>query len=108
MERLKPEFEHEDERRRLTQVFTAKTRQVNLYNAKRGAVLGDHYHEVTREFFLLTRGQLLYNDKDIFVAGQAFVVEPGENHKITCLTDVTLVSFLTEPFDPEKPDICKN
>ena len=104
---LKPEFEHKDKRRKLTQVFTAHTKQVNLYYAKRGSILGNHFHKETKEYFLVTRGVLRYNDSVSVLAGEAFVVHPLENHKLECLTDVTLVSFLTKPFDQEKPDLWK-
>jgi quercetin dioxygenase-like cupin family protein len=104
---LKPEFHHWDSRRTLTQVFTARTEQVNFYQAKRGAVLGDHFHKRTSEYFLVTRGLIRYNGDQYLGKGMAFVVHPGENHTIECITGVSLVSFLTEPYDPKDPDICK-
>jgi len=104
---LEPEFEHSDSRRTLTQLFTAPINQVNFYNAKKGAILGDHFHKETIEYFYVTKGTLLYNNERVINRGTTFVVEPQENHILECLTDVQLMTFLTKPFDKEKPDLWK-
>lgn len=104
---LEPEFCHKDNRRKLTQLFTKDIKQVNYYQAKRGASLGDHYHKETIEIFLITKGSLIYNDSKVFSKGDLFSVYPEENHKLECLTDVDLVSFLTRPYSKESTDIWK-
>jgi quercetin dioxygenase-like cupin family protein len=107
MELLKPEFTHTDSRRCLIQLLTSDIKQINAYQAKKGAVLGDHFHKDTTEYFLLCEGEISYNDSVSIPSGTLFVVKPGENHKITCLTDITLLTFLDIPFDKNKPDLHK-
>ena len=104
---LEPEFVDSDERRSLTQLFTKDIKQVNFYEAKKGAVLGNHYHKETEEIFLITRGSVLYNSDKMLFKGDCFIVYPMENHILKCMTDVDLVSFLTRPYSKESPDIWK-
>lgn len=103
---LEPEFKHTDSRRSITQLFTSNIAQVNVYDAKKGAVLGNHYHKETIEFFYIVRGSLIANDK-VLSKGSLFVVYPEEPHTIECLTDVSLMTFLSKPFDLENPDLWK-
>lgn len=105
MKKLESEFTHADKRRTLTQLFTAPVAQVNSYKAHRGSVLGDHYHKETTEYFYVVRGVIRYNKEKILTTGDIFVVEPPERHEIRCMTDVTLMSFLTKPFTKQEPDI---
>lgn len=104
MKLLMPEFEHKDVRRNLTQLFTAPIQQVNFYQARKNSVLGDHFHKETIEYFFITKGTIMYNQESILNKGSLFVVHPEENHKIECLTDVSLMSFLTKPYSAESPD----
>lgn len=108
MEILKTEFTHKDARRELSQLFTATTEQVNIYKAKKGAVLGDHFHKETKEYFYIIKGTVSYNDTIKFEKGNLFVVPPFENHMIRCLTPVTMMTFLTRPYEKDKSDIWTN
>ena len=102
---LEPEFVHQDNRRKLTQLITDDIKQVNVYHAQRGASLGDHFHKKTTEYFYLIKGSIIYNDNTLISRGTLFVVNPEERHKIECLTDVSFLSFLTKPYTKEDPDI---
>ena len=102
---LQPEFEHKDGRRLLQQLFTSDIKQVNYYRAKRGSILGNHFHKETVEYFLVTKGEVLYNENKLFHKGDCFVVNPQEIHTLDCLTDVDLVTFLTKPYTQKEPDI---
>ena len=95
-------------------------RELNFYDGKKGAVLGDHYHVATTEIFMVTKGSLRLlirtivskQKKDrmesfMFNKGDAFVVYPYEHHTIHCLTDVSLVTALDKPFNNLNPDIVK-
>ena len=104
---LSPEFTNTDARRTLTQLLTADLKQVNLYEAQEGSVLGNHYHKETTEYFYILSGSVIYNKEAIIEEGNIFVVYPGENHALTCLTYVKLMSFLTKPYSEDKPDIWK-
>lgn len=105
MEILLPEFQHTDSRRRLIQLLTGDIKQVNLYEAKKDATLGNHYHKDTVEYFYILKGTATYNDKEVVNPGTLFKVSPEENHMIRCLTNVKMMTFLTVPFDKEKPDL---
>lgn len=102
---LSPEFRHVDDRRSLTQLLTADIKQINVYKAKKGAELGDHYHTQTIEYFHIVRGSIRYNDEKTFDRGTTFAVFPGERHKLKCLSNVIMLTFLTKPFNQEAPDL---
>jgi len=102
---LDPEYVHEDNRRTLTQLFTDNIKQVNHYHADGGSVLGNHYHKETTEYFYVVKGNILYNEKAVLTKGDCFVVYPQENHKLECIGEVELISFLTKPYTEEDPDI---
>lgn len=104
---LEEEFKHEDERRTLTQLLTRDIKQVNFYQAKKGAILGNHYHKKTEEYFYLISGKIYYNEERILEAGDLFVVYPQENHQLECCTDVRLMSFLSKAYSKEDEDIWK-
>ena len=108
MKCLVEESVHEDERRRITQLFTANIKQVNVYDAKKGSVLGNHYHKETDEYFYIVRGTVMYNESRIFETGDLFVVYPQEMHTISCLTDTKFMTFLSRPYKEDDKDIWKN
>ena len=107
MKLLSEEFSHEDSRRKITQLFTADIKQVNVYEAKKGSILGNHYHKETIEYFYIMRGSVIYNEGRVFETGDLFVVYPQEIHKIECVTDTKLMTFLTKPYSEKEPDIWK-
>lgn len=105
---LKPEDVSSNERRTLMQLFTARTEQVNVTEASHGAVLGNHFHKTTTEYFYIIRGSLKYNNKVILKKGDCFLIEPTERHTLKVLSDkATFLTFLTEPFDAGNPDLHK-
>lgn len=117
---LIPEYSHSDQRRKLDQLLTLpidhEIKQVNRYDAKKGSILGNHYHKHTTEYFLITKGTIelkvsrIDNQeslKMILNNGQFFVVYPYEIHTLLCLTDVRLITMLTEPYSHSEPDIYK-
>lgn len=113
---LKPEFVHSDIRRTIKQLVTADLKQINMYTANKDAILGNHFHKETNEFFFVIKGQVyleLYNilsgerTSKIFDSGDMFVVNPMEVHTIECMTDVKLMTFLDKPYSDKYPDIYK-
>lgn len=104
---LETEFRHTDPRRTLNQLLTADIKQINLYEAQEGSILGDHFHKQTTEYFYLLQGTVIYNNQMTIDEGTMFVVYPEENHTLTCLTYVKLMSFLTKPYSEDDPDIWK-
>ena len=108
MKVLDPEFQHKDERRTLTQLFTSDIKQVNHYEANQGSILGDHFHKETVEYFFIVSGVVKYNGEKLLSKNDLIAVYPEENHTLECLTRVELLSFLTKPFTKENPDLWKN
>lgn len=115
MKILKPEYEHSDSRRKLTQLITDDIKQVNVYHANRGAVLGNHYHKRTVEYFVITKGTFIVtidtaNGRVKFPAnkGISFVVFPNERHSLRVLSPTAaMLTFLTRAYSPKSPDIFK-
>ena len=89
MKSLSSEFVHKDHRRSLSQLLTKDIKQVNFYESHRGAILGDHYHKITNEYFYITKGSFILDvngNKQIVANGSFFVVEPNERHILECLS----------------------
>ena len=116
MKILFPEFRDIDSRRSLTQLFTGDMKQVNIYHAKKGSYLGNHYHKETNEMFYVIKGSFVLRHKDagmdlqkeqIFNKGQIFLIRPYETHEVECLTNTTFLTFLDFPYDQNNPDIHK-
>jgi quercetin dioxygenase-like cupin family protein len=105
MRLLEPEFTHSDNRRTITQLFSSKIEQVNIYNAKKDSVLGNHFHKETTEYFYILKGVLMVNDERILSKYSLFCFDPGERHTLLCITDVTFMTFLSKAYDQSKPDI---
>lgn len=99
-----------DSRRTLTQLLTVDLKQVNFYEAKKGAILGNHYHKETAEYFYITKGTAIaqIGESSYFVnRGSLFCVLPLERHTIECLSDISMMTFLTKAYTKENPDIFK-
>lgn len=108
MRSLVEEATHQDHRRSITQLLTADIKQVNVYDAKKGAKLGGHYHKETTEYFYIVRGSVIYNESRIFETGDLFVVHPEEMHTLKCITDTKLMTFLSKPYSEGDKDIWTN
>lgn len=104
---LSPESVDNDSRRSLTQLLTAGIEQINIYEAQEGSVLGNHLHKETTEYFYILEGTLIYNKGSVVDKDTLFVVYPGEKHTITCLTKVRFMTFLSNAYDKESPDLWK-
>lgn len=111
------EFTHSDERRTLTQLFSGDIKQVNVYEAKKNSVLGNHYHKSTTEYFYISRGTVYVEchrqgtpsvgESKLLDAGSTFKIEPGYVHTVECMTDVTMLTFLSQPYTNDNPDTFK-
>lgn len=107
---LKPLSVVKDSRRTLSNLFRADIKDVNFYEAKKGSVLGNHYHKKTDEYFFIVKGICLVHtpsNKKMAMKGALFVIKPPMNHSIECITDCSFITFLTEPYDSINPDIFK-
>lgn len=113
---LPPEFEHKDSRRTLRQLVTTDLKQVNTYQVSKGAILGEHYHKVTFEYFYILKGSFLVvlrsvgtSEKRSKVVGKEgfFCVRPFIVHTVEALTNGEFMTFLTKAYTKENPDTWK-
>ena len=112
---LQPEFEHADSRRTLRQILTANIAQVNTYQVTKGAILGNHFHKETREFFYIMKGTFLVilrkltgeSTSQVVNKGTFFVVEPNNVHLVEALTNGEIMTMLTRAYTPESTDTYK-
>lgn len=104
---MEPEFVHSDTRRKITQLFTADIKQVNVYECKANITLGNHYHKKTIEYFYILDGEVESNGRTM-VSGDLFVYHPEQVHTIVTKTDCRFMTFLTLPFNQEEPDLWKS
>lgn len=105
MEIIPHEFQHVDARRRLTQILTEYIKQINVYEAKKDACLGNHFHKETIEYFYIINGTITYNDKEVVNPGTLFRVNPLEKHMIRCMTNVKMMTFLTKAYSEKDKDL---
>jgi dTDP-4-dehydrorhamnose 3,5-epimerase and related enzymes len=97
---LKPDFIHEDDRGKLTQLVHDGWKQVNVIMSKKGCERGGHFHELNNEAFYVVSGELkLTLSKDgvaedvIFRTGDMFEIETGTDHGFLFTEDTCLVSL---------------
>ena len=80
MKRLKPAFEHDDERGLFKEIIRGdKWRELNYAFRKKGVNSGNHYHKITYEMFYVIRGKVKVNIKNIRTGREAgFVAEKND------------------------------
>lgn len=95
---------HEDERRILEDWPEAK-----IITAKADCVLGDHYHKVKTEKFILSEGSatmlVKFPKSNGWVKyklkqGLVYNVPPGTRHKFEISKGSVLVGLCSHPYDP--------
>lgn len=116
---INPYFVHRDDRGEIVGVLNFGTwREINYIKSEAGANRGNHYHCDTEELFFVLKGRirvevqrveagLLVGAVEDFIAGQGavFVVEPMVNHVFHVLDAADWINVLSNPIDPERPDI---
>ena len=100
IEILKPDFEFEDERGKLTQLVREGFTQFNIIFSRTGTFRGNHFHKFNREaFFVMCRKFELLAQKDgeeekfCFSDGDMFLIPPFVNHSFCYHTDTLLASM---------------
>ena len=114
---LKPEFTSTDKRRKLIQLFTGNVQQVNFYESEKGAILGDHYHKLTGEYFYILKGSFLMQfgspssrlrQTQVVNKGNLFFMPAMIHHTVECISQKgEFLTFLTMPYDHLSPDVFK-
>ena len=114
MERRSPYMTQADARGRFRGLTRERWAEVNFIETKAGQVRGNHYHRQTRELFFIVSGDVQVEVRDLgtgqhseFVAraGDIFVIEPMEFHVFRVLTDAQWINMLSQPMDPDRPDL---
>lgn len=89
-------------------------KQINILHSKKGTVRGNHYHKILKEKFFIIEGvaeiyikNLKTNEEKKFQCSnnEFFKVEPYEYHTLRFIENSTILSFYSDVFDPENPDI---
>lgn len=97
---LKPDFEHKDDRGKLTQLVNHGYKQVNVIESKADMKRGGHYHKQNREAFFIIRGTLDLilridgrEERHTFSEGDMFQIHEYVFHDFYFKTDTILVSM---------------
>ncbi len=97
---LTPDFLHEDNRGKLVQLVHEGYRQVNVITSRAGVLRGGHYHKKNKEAFYVINGACEVTfvrdgkrEKNKFVAGDFFCIEPGTGHIFRYHEDTTLLGL---------------
>lgn len=97
---LKPDFEYEDQRGKLTQLVRKGFSQFNIIFSKAGTFRGNHYHKENREAFYVISGSFDVTVKkdgktEVFTFSQydMFLIPPLVNHSFFYHTDTLLASM---------------
>ena len=100
IELLKPNFEFEDERGKLTQLVRDGFSQFNIIFSKAGVLRGNHFHKINREEFYVISGDFELTaqkgeKEEIihFSTGDMFLIPPYVIHKFLYYSDTLLASM---------------
>lgn len=89
---------HEDDRRVLEDWPEAK-----IITAKKDCVLGNHYHKIKTERFVLTSGWAIISRGDQveeMKIGKLYEVTPGVMHSFHLSKDSVMIGLCSHVFDP--------
>jgi dTDP-4-dehydrorhamnose 3,5-epimerase-like enzyme len=111
---LKPSFSRTDERGAFHEVLNDGTWQSLITGAMQpGAVLGDHYHKLTRIFFFITKGSVSIKTvhvetgaRDEFALGsnEGVFLAVNESHAIKFMEQSEFIMLKSLRYDPDAPD----
>lgn len=100
IERIKPDFEHTDERGTLIQLVRRGYSQINVITSKGGVFRGGHYHKMNTEAYYVIEGSCrvtAYRDEEresgVFKAGDFFRIGPYVIHDFDYIEDSILVTM---------------
>lgn len=88
---------HEDNRRRLEDWPEAK-----IITAKEDCVLGNHYHKIKTEIFILSVGQAWINvdgKRYQMIKGNMYTVYPNQMHSFDIKKDSVLIGLCSHVYD---------
>jgi quercetin dioxygenase-like cupin family protein len=83
----------------LTEGAIRHSEQVNILEIKKGHTFGGHYHKTRTEFFLIIKGALELNGKEMLNEYDWVIIEPGDMHTFYAWKPTIAIELLSEPFD---------
>lgn len=90
---------HQDERRKLESFPEAKL----ITSLKDECILGNHYHKIKTEYFLLVSGEIVMikdGQEHKMESGKLETVLPNERHSFRMSKDAVMIGLCTHPYDP--------
>ena len=104
MHKINLTISHQDQRGSITDLIVEEINAVTLIKFVRGAVRGNHYHNLTTQWCFVTKGKLEVSTligesrmSEIFSAGDFFVSLPSEPHAFCALEDSEILTFTSGP-----------
>ncbi|MGB9616217.1 MAG: hypothetical protein ACP5M0_13765 [Desulfomonilaceae bacterium] len=111
---LGPEYERNDERGLFQEIVSQGPWESLIRGEMRkGAVIGNHYHKLTKIFFFLVKGSVRIRtvnvqtgarDEFYVNSGQGTSLTPYESHAIEFLEDSEIIMLKTHRYDAQAPD----
>lgn len=114
IERIKVDFEYEDERGKLTQLVRRGYSQINVVTSIGGTLRGGHFHKYNTEAYYVIKGECKVTasrngeiESEVFSTGDFFRIGPFINHDFEYIEDTILVTMysLGVEMDNEEKDI---
>ncbi|MBO4401971.1 MAG: dTDP-4-dehydrorhamnose 3,5-epimerase family protein [Selenomonadaceae bacterium] len=85
--------------------------EMNYITTRAGVVRGNHYHEKTVELVFIVEGRIKLSVRDVrksepsatfeFMSGDAFIIEPYENHIVETQVDSAWINMLSRAMNEE-------
>lgn len=97
---------HSDGRGEITDILVGESVDgVSLITARKGAVRGNHYHEVTEQYLYMLSGRLEWvarspgheTERVVMEAGDIVHTPPGEHHALRALEDCAFLALSRGP-----------
>lgn len=112
-------FSHADNRGRIDGLInTGLWEEVNLIQTQADTVRGNHYHQATKELFVILEGKIRVAVQQVnqgrlvgmpeehtVAAGDVFLIEPWVNHTFHVVQDAKWLNLLSRKTDQKNPDI---
>lgn len=103
---LTPDFEHADERGKLSQLTHGGYEQINVLSSKKGVTRGGHYHRISREAFFVADGSVEVTftrdgetETATFKKNAFFEIPPLVSHSMFFPEDCILVALYDIPVE---------
>lgn len=107
-EKLHVDFEHTDDRGKLTQLIHNGYKQVNVLITNKGVTRGGHYHKICREAFFVISGSVVVElkkqeqfERVTFQPSDFFCIDPYVVHSMFFPEDCIMVQMYDVPVEQQ-------